>query len=115
MTHVEALEGSQSADDEGVGHCSVASLNSYRVPIDRMVPPLIADSPDPMAASTIMENSPMNAEPSSTDSRPCFSHLHCEWGAVSIEAPREMPWGVKSAFVQGPGMLTIEIEELLRR
>ena len=36
-------------------------------------------------------------------------------GALSIEAPREMPWGVKTAFVQGPGMLTIEIEELLKR
>ena len=38
-----------------------------------------------------------------------------ERGAISIEAPKEMPWVVKTAFVQGPGMLTIEIEETLKR
>ena len=36
-------------------------------------------------------------------------------GAVSISAPKAMPWGVKSAFVQGPGKITFEVEEPMQR
>ena len=34
-------------------------------------------------------------------------------GAVSVDAPKDMPWGVRAAFVQGPGKLTFEIEQPL--
>ncbi len=34
-------------------------------------------------------------------------------GAISIHEPGIKPWGVKTAFVQGPGKLTFEIEEIL--
>ncbi len=34
-------------------------------------------------------------------------------GAVSIHEPGIKPWGVKTAFVQGPGKLIFEIEEIL--
>ena len=32
-------------------------------------------------------------------------------GAMSIQEPQDQPWGVRTAFVQGPGKLTFEIEE----
>jgi uncharacterized glyoxalase superfamily protein PhnB len=34
-------------------------------------------------------------------------------GAVSVSEPKDMPWGVRAAFVQGPGQLTFEIEQTL--
>ena len=34
-------------------------------------------------------------------------------GAASVDAPKDMPWGVRAAFVQGPGKLTFEIEQPL--
>ena len=36
-------------------------------------------------------------------------------GAVSIHEPEYKPWGVKSAFIQGPGKVTFEIEEVVKR
>ena len=35
-------------------------------------------------------------------------------GAISIQEPENKPWGVRIAFVQGPGKLTFEIEEILQ-
>lgn len=35
-------------------------------------------------------------------------------GAVPIEAPSDRPWGVRSAYIQGPGALKFEIEQPLR-
>ena len=35
-------------------------------------------------------------------------------GAVSIHEPQDKPWGVRVAFVQGPGKITLEIEERLQ-
>jgi len=35
-------------------------------------------------------------------------------GAISSHEPEDKPWGVRAAFVQGPGRITIEIEEKLR-
>jgi hypothetical protein len=29
-------------------------------------------------------------------------------GAVSVDPPEDMPWGVRAAFVQGPGKLTFD-------
>jgi len=36
-------------------------------------------------------------------------------GAETIEAPRDRPWGTRSAYLKGPGGLTVEIEQLLER
>ena len=36
-------------------------------------------------------------------------------GAVSVDEPKDMPWGVRAAFVQGPGKLTFEIEQTLSK
>jgi catechol 2,3-dioxygenase-like lactoylglutathione lyase family enzyme len=36
-------------------------------------------------------------------------------GAETIEAPQDRPWGARSAYLKGPGALTIEIEQVLPR
>jgi len=33
-------------------------------------------------------------------------------GAKVIEKPDDKPWGVRAAYIQGPGKLTLEIEEM---
>jgi catechol 2,3-dioxygenase-like lactoylglutathione lyase family enzyme len=37
-----------------------------------------------------------------------------ERGAVAIEAPNDKAWGVRSAYLQGPGCLKFEIEQPLK-
>ena len=37
-----------------------------------------------------------------------------ERGAVSIEPPGDKPWGVRCAYIQGPGALKFEIEQPLK-
>lgn len=34
-------------------------------------------------------------------------------GAVSLEEPADRPWGVRAAYIKGPGKLTVEIEQTL--
>jgi hypothetical protein len=34
-------------------------------------------------------------------------------GAVSIDEPRDRPWGARAAYIQGPGALKFEIEQPL--
>ena len=34
-------------------------------------------------------------------------------GAVPMSEPRDYPWGVRSAYLKGPGQLTLEIEQTL--
>ena len=36
-------------------------------------------------------------------------------GATALEEPKDRPWGVRSAYIQGPGALKFEIEQPLRR
>ena len=36
-------------------------------------------------------------------------------GAVVLQEARDMPWGTRSAYVQGPGALKLEIEQMLPR
>ena len=36
-------------------------------------------------------------------------------GAETIEAPLDRPWGARAAYLKGPGGLTVEIEQLLKR
>jgi hypothetical protein len=36
-------------------------------------------------------------------------------GGVALEEPRDRPWGVRSAYIQGPGALKFEIEQMLPR
>lgn len=37
-----------------------------------------------------------------------------ERGATAIEPPGDKPWGVRCAYIQGPGQLKFEIEQPLR-
>jgi predicted enzyme related to lactoylglutathione lyase len=37
-----------------------------------------------------------------------------EHGAEVVELPTTQPWGVKTAYLKGPGKLTFEVEESLR-
>ena len=34
-------------------------------------------------------------------------------GAQAVEPPRDRPYGARAAYLQGPGALTIEIEQLI--
>ena len=34
-------------------------------------------------------------------------------GATVIEKPSDKPWGVRAAYIKGPGKITLEIEQLL--
>jgi hypothetical protein len=34
-------------------------------------------------------------------------------GAITLEAPQDRPWGARSAYLKGPGGITIELEQLL--
>jgi hypothetical protein len=36
-------------------------------------------------------------------------------GASSLEEPADRPWGVRAAYIKGPGELTLEIEQLLEK
>ena len=36
-------------------------------------------------------------------------------GAETIEAPQDRPWGARAAYLKGPGGLTVELEQLLKR
>jgi hypothetical protein len=36
-------------------------------------------------------------------------------GAEMIEAPQDRPWGARAAYLKGPGGLTVEIEQVLKR
>lgn len=51
------------------------------------------------------------------DSRDCDAdyRLVASRGAEPIETPQDRPWGARTAYVKGPGGLTVEIEQLLSR
>jgi hypothetical protein len=36
-------------------------------------------------------------------------------GGIALEEPKDRPWGVRSAYIQGPGALRFEIEQMLPR
>lgn len=36
-------------------------------------------------------------------------------GAEPIQGPEDKPWGTRTAYIKGPGGLTVEIEQLLKR
>ncbi|MFZ0736133.1 MAG: VOC family protein [Candidatus Acidiferrales bacterium] len=36
-------------------------------------------------------------------------------GAETLEPPQDRPWGARAAYLKGPGALTVEIEQLLKR
>ena len=36
-------------------------------------------------------------------------------GGLALEVPKDRPWGVRSAYIQGPGALKFEIEQALPR
>lgn len=47
------------------------------------------------------------------NSRDCdadFKRLR-DRGAVVIESPTDQPWGVRAAYIQGPGKVTVELEQ----
>ena len=49
----------------------------------------------------------------SDDCRRDFSMFESR-GAETVEAPADQPWGVRAAYLKGPGATTIEIEQALR-
>lgn len=51
------------------------------------------------------------------DSKDCDADysLVTSRGAEPIEQPQDKPWGTRTAYLKGPGGLTIEIEQLLNR
>ena len=51
------------------------------------------------------------------DSENCDADLRevVSRGAVVIEEAADRPWGVRAAYVRGPGALRFEIEQILRR
>jgi catechol 2,3-dioxygenase-like lactoylglutathione lyase family enzyme len=51
------------------------------------------------------------------DSKDCDAdyRLITSRGAEPIEAPQDRPWGARTAYLRGPGGLTVEIEQLLNR
>ena len=36
-------------------------------------------------------------------------------GAETIEEPQDRPWGARAAYLRGPGGITVEIEQVLKR
>jgi predicted enzyme related to lactoylglutathione lyase len=52
-----------------------------------------------------------------------FASLNCDddfravvsRGGIAIEEPRDRPWGARAAYIQGPGALKFEIEQILPR
>lgn len=36
-------------------------------------------------------------------------------GGIALEEPKDRPWGVRAAYIQGPGALKFEIEQMLPR
>lgn len=53
----------------------------------------------------------------SFDSQDCDAdyHLVTSRGAETIGAPQDRPWGTRTAYLKGPGGITVEIEQLLNR
>ena len=35
-------------------------------------------------------------------------------GAIATEPPTDRPWGVRAAYLRGPGAITVEVEQMLR-
>jgi uncharacterized glyoxalase superfamily protein PhnB len=38
-----------------------------------------------------------------------------ERGAKALEAPESQPWGMRAAYLKGPGNIAVELEEKLAR
>ncbi|HEU4521594.1 MAG TPA: hypothetical protein VFT12_06305 [Thermoanaerobaculia bacterium] len=49
------------------------------------------------------------------DSHDCDADFHAitSRGGVALEEPADRPWGVRAAYIRGPGALKIEIEQVL--
>ena len=42
-----------------------------------------------------------------------FSEL-IQKGGIQIDEPQDQPWGVRTAYIQGPGAITIELEQVIK-
>ena len=51
------------------------------------------------------------------DSRNCDADFQrvTSRGGVALEEPTDRPWGVRAAYIQGPGALKFELEQMLPR
>ena len=51
------------------------------------------------------------------DSQDCDAdyRLVTSRGAETLDAPQDKPWGTRTAYLKGPGGITVEIEQLLPR
>ena len=36
-------------------------------------------------------------------------------GAVALDEPTDQPWGLRTAYIQGPGGITLELEQTIRQ
>jgi len=65
----------------------------------------------------------LDASPAYTSATVGFDSQNCDEdfrtvrsrGGIAIEEPKDRPWGARSAYLQGPGALKFEIEQLLPR
>jgi predicted enzyme related to lactoylglutathione lyase len=65
----------------------------------------------------------LDAAPADTAATVGFESQNCDddaraiksRGGVVLEEPKDRPWGVRSAYIQGPGALKFEIEQMLPR
>ncbi|HEY0158288.1 MAG TPA: hypothetical protein VGF28_13480 [Thermoanaerobaculia bacterium] len=49
------------------------------------------------------------------DSKDCDADFHTltSRGGVALSAPSDLPWNVRAAYIQGPGAIRFEIEQVL--
>lgn len=58
-------------------------------------------------------NSEMTLAMKTSDCDKTFSEL-IQKGGVQLEEPQDQPWGVRTAYMQGPGAITIELEQIIK-
>ena len=83
------------------------------------------DHQDEDMTSFVFGSTALIVNPANEDARStiAFTSKNCDQdykaviarGAISVSEPGNKPWGVRIAFVQGPGKLTFEIEEKLQK
>jgi predicted enzyme related to lactoylglutathione lyase len=71
----------------------------------------------PVGEFTIIPDASASDTPATVgfDSQNCDEDFRAvrDRGGLAIEEPMDRPWGVRSAYIQGPGALRFEIEQVL--
>jgi catechol 2,3-dioxygenase-like lactoylglutathione lyase family enzyme len=67
--------------------------------------------------SLVFDQSEVDSEISlalkASDCDQTFSEL-IQKGGIQIDEPQDQPWGVRTAYIQGPGAITIELEQVIK-